>query len=183
MLSWADPELAPLAAHAPASWRRRAAHLDPDLTAAVPTYGDNCRTAGRAFSLRRARPGDLIVFCARLVDRERRPGFHLVGKLLVEEVLSDVVADPGPGWWDGNAHLRRARATGRWDSFWVFRGGAGSGLCPRARPFRLEEALKLLGPWEQLPHRTVLQAIASHTRAVRRLEGPREELLRMLVGD
>src|SRR5579864_6703862 len=80
----------------PAAWETRAAHLDPDLTAATPTYGDNCRTAGRGFSLRRAEPGDLIAFVARLKDATGTATFRLVGRLDVDEVLPDVTKDPGP---------------------------------------------------------------------------------------
>src|SRR5205814_5729289 len=50
----------------PGAWGDLAVHVDPDLEGDPPTYGDNCRTAGRAFSLRRAQPGDTIVFVARL---------------------------------------------------------------------------------------------------------------------
>src|SRR5262249_7286504 len=50
----------------PEVWDDRAVHIDPDLDGNPPTYGDNCRTAGRAFSLRRACPGDTILFMARL---------------------------------------------------------------------------------------------------------------------
>src|SRR5947208_12108138 len=65
-LPWRPPMLrfADLAGTVPSSWRERAAHLDPDLTATVPTYGDNCRLAGRAYALRRAQPDDVIVFMA-----------------------------------------------------------------------------------------------------------------------
>src|SRR6516164_4056860 len=50
----------------PDVWGDRPVHLDPDLEGDPPTYGDNCRRAGRAFSLRQASPGDVIVFIARL---------------------------------------------------------------------------------------------------------------------
>src|SRR5207244_13299607 len=58
---WAPPML-----RLPGIWAGRAVHLDPDLAGRPPTYGDNCRTAGRAFSLRQALPGDAICFLARL---------------------------------------------------------------------------------------------------------------------
>ena len=53
----------------PEVWGDRPVHLDPDLDCDTPTYGDNCRTAGRAYSLRRAEPGDTIFFVARLHPR------------------------------------------------------------------------------------------------------------------
>ena len=163
----------------PATWSTRAAHLDPDLNGATPTYGDNCRTAGRAYSLRRAKPGDLIVFVARLEDEDRVPRFCLVGCLDVEEVLADVQADPGKGWWDANAHVRRARAHGSWNSFWVFRGGPSSRALDRAVQFGRSEAAAVFGDgWLWRAYRTELQTIGSYTRAVRRVEGNGEAWLR-----
>ena len=165
--------------HAPASWLDRPVHLDPDLAGpTAPTYGDNCRRAGRAFSLRRAAPGDLIVFVARLHPSTGPPAFHLVGCLDVVDVLEDAVADPGPGWWDGNAHVRRARARDRWDEFWVFRGGGQSRLLPRAVEFGPVAAHGVFGAWDWPARRSELQTIGSHTRAVRRVEGAGEEWLR-----
>lgn len=177
MLRLAD--LPHLAAGAPLAWRERAIHLDPDLWSATPTYGDNCRRAGRAFSLRRAETGDLIVFLARLQPEARPAAFHLVGALEIEEALEDVTSDPGSGWWDANAHVRHARATGTWDSFWVFKGSPESRELQRAVPFGRREMAAVFGDginWP--PHRSELQTIGSHTRAVRRIEGPGEEWLR-----
>ena len=160
-------------------WRDKAVHLDPDFTSTPATYGDNCRRAGRAFSLRRAQRGDLIVFVARLLNH--RPGFHLVGSLEIEDVLRDVTQDPGNGWWDQNAHVRRARATNTWDCFWVFKGTQDSKLFTRARPFTRKELTALLGDDLRWPaHRTELQTIGSYTRAVRRIEGAGEEWLRSI---
>ena len=160
-------------------WRGRAVHLDPDFTTTPATYGDNCRRAGRAFSLRRAQEGDLIVFLARLVNH--RPGFYLVGSLEIEDVLADVAEDPGDGWWDGNAHVRRARATGSWDCFWVFKASPNSRLFDRAASFAREELTTVLGNGLRWPaHRTELQTIGSYTRAVRRIDGAGEEWLRSI---
>jgi hypothetical protein len=173
---WAPPML-----RLPEVWGERAVHLDPDLAGEPPTYGDNCRTAGRAFSLRLAVPGDLICFLARLKPETGPPSFHLVGVLRLREVAADLTSDPGPGWWDANAHLRRARAGASWNSFWVFRGGQGTRLLPRAVPFRRLEAEATLGPglcWRA--HRSEQQTIGSYTRAVRRLIGAREAQLRRL---
>ncbi len=159
----------------PATWGNRAAHLDPDLAGAIPTYGDNCRDAGRAFSLRRAQPGDLIVFLARL----HPPTFALVGCLAIDDIRADVKKDPGPGWWDNNAHVRRARGHGQWNSFWVFRGAPGSRLLERARPFGRDQAEQIFGTgWQWRTNRTELQTIGSYTRAVRRIEGDGEKWLR-----
>ena len=171
-----------LAGHAPAAWKDRAVHLDPDLWATPPTYGDNCRRAGRAFSLRRAAAGDLIVFLARLHPENAAPGFHLVGCLYVADALTDVASDPGPGWWDRNAHVRRARASGRWDSFWVFKGTPGrSRAFTKASRFARHEAEAVFGAgWRWPATRTELQTIGSYTRAVRRIEGHGEEWLRTI---
>jgi hypothetical protein len=165
-------DLPEIAEHAPESLRRIAVHLDPDLRSKTPTYGDNCRRAARAYALRKAVPGDRIVFLARLHPKAAPGAFYLVGELVIAEILADVTAEPGPGWWDGNAHLRRARATGDWDSFWVFRGGPGSGFYPKARPFRREEVETLFAePWRWRENRSELQTIGSYTRTIRRLPG------------
>jgi hypothetical protein len=185
-LPWRPPmlrlsDLPRLYRHAPRSWSDRAVHLDPHLTNGVPTYGDNCRRAGRAFSLRRAQAGDLMVFIARLQASGGPAGFHLVGCLVVDDAIKDVIRDPGTGWWDGNAHIRRARATDNWDSFWVFRGGRQSCLFERAIPFRRQETEALFGKTCNWPaHRTELQTIGSYTRSVRRIEGGGEEWLRTI---
>ena len=170
-MKWRPPmlrlrDLPEIAEVAPETLGRVAVHLDPDFRSGTPTYGDNCRRAARAFALRRAAPGDRIVFLARLHPRGAPPSFHLVGELVVEEVLADVVADPGSGWWDGNAHVRRARATGEWDSFWVFKGAPGSGWYETARPFGREEIDRLMAvSWRD--SRTELQTIGSYTRTIR----------------
>lgn len=174
-------DLPGLTDHAPSAWRQRAVHLDPDLCGSRPSYGDNCRRAGRAFSLRRAVPGDVIVFVARLVPADRPAAFYLAGSLCVEDVLADVTSDPGPGWWDDNAHVRRARALGTWDSFWVFKGGRGTHLLDRARRFGRREAATVFGNgWFWRTDRTEMQTIASYTRAVRRVEGDGERWLRTI---
>ena len=170
MRTLADPDLADLAALAPARWRSKAVHLDPDFRSDPPTYGDNCRTAGRAFNLRRAQPGDTIWFVARLhAASDGAARLHLVGRLEVEELLADVTSDPGPGWWDRNAHVLRGRATRSWNSFWVFRGALDSGWLPSPPPLTRPLLEQLFGTWEWPAHATEQQVIAWHTRAVRRI--------------
>jgi hypothetical protein len=167
----------------PEVWGDRAVHLDPDLDADPPTYGDNCRSAGRAFSLRRAEAGDVIYFVARLhPDTGAAPGFFLVGELAVAEVKPDLTTDPGAGWWDGNAHVRRARASGCWDSFWVFRGDGRSRFFDRAVRFDRAQADHVFSrTWNWRDDRSELQTIGSYTRAVRRLTGTGERRLRELA--
>ena len=175
-------DIAGLAPLAPATWLNRAVHLDPDLSAPTPTYGDNCRRAGRAFSLRRAVSGDLIVFLARLQPSSAAPQFHLVGCLEIDDALVDVTSDPGHGWWDGNAHVRRGRANAKWDSFWVFKGTPhGSRMFDRSHRCARDEAEKIFGPnWVWRSSRSELQTIGSYTRAVRRVDGRGEEWLRTI---
>src|SRR5260370_23236477 len=98
---WAPPmlrlgDISGLAAHAPAAWRERAVHLDPDFSEPTPTYGDNCRPSGRAFSLRRAASGGLIAVLARLHPPRGPPGFHVLGGVAVCAVLADSTSDPAP---------------------------------------------------------------------------------------
>ena len=164
-IPWAPPML-----RLPPVWGERAVHLDPDLTSRCPTYGDNCRMAPRAFALRAAKSSDQIHFLARLTPNHGQAGFYIVGKLVIEDEIEDVHAEPGPGWWDGNAHVRRARATGVWDRFWVFKGGPGSGLYRRARPFARKQADRAFGrTWLWRTNRSELQTIGSYTRTIRRL--------------
>jgi hypothetical protein len=172
------PHVAP---NVPPRWLETPVHHDPDLTSTHPTYGDNCRRAARAYSLRQASAGDSIHFVASLHDGTRA-AFHLVGVLQIAEILADVEHDPGPGWWDANAHIRRARATGRWDCFWVFRGGSGSRLHRKAIPFNRPQAESIFdAAWQWPSHRTEMQTLASHTRAIRRLDGTAEVALEALA--
>jgi hypothetical protein len=110
------------------------------------------------------------------------PGFFLVGSLSIAEVKPDLREDPGPGWWDGNAHVRRSRVSGSWDSFWVFRGDGRSRLFDRALPFGRREADTVFAhAWRWPDDRTDLQTIGSYTRAVRRLTGSAERRLHDLL--
>ena len=132
--------------------------------------------------MRKAAPGDTIVFIARLTDPSGIPGFYLVGRLEVGAVLPEVASDPGPGWWDANAHVRRGRALGRWDRFTVFAGGPGSGLLAKAARFGRTQAKAVFGPGWEWGAQTDLQVIGAHTRSVRRLEGPAASRLLALAG-
>jgi hypothetical protein len=121
----------------------------------------------------------LLVFLARLQPVGKPAGFYLVGALEIDDVIQDVDRDPGPGWWDGNAHVRRARAHDHWDRFWVFRGSRNTRAFDRAVPFGRAQLDALLGEALRWPsHRTELQTIGSYTRAVRRVGGAGEEWLR-----
>jgi putative DNA base modification enzyme with NMAD domain len=169
MRSLSDPDLEDLGRLVPPGWRSKAVHLDPDFRSTTPTYGDNCRTAGRAFNLRRAEAGDVIWFVARLHDQHQCAALHVVGKLEICRILRDVTEDPGPGWWDANAHVRRGRATDTWNSFWVFEGTKESGWLPVAIKVMRPTLEALFGLWDWPARATEQQVIAWHTRAVRRI--------------
>jgi hypothetical protein len=176
MLRYSD--IPALASQVPAAWRSRVTHADPDFYSKVVTYGDNCERIPRAFALRRAQSGDIIVFIARLINQDGQAGFYLVGRLEIAAILKGVNGDPGPGWWDSNAHVRRGRALGRWDAFSVFEGNANSGLLAQAVPFGRAQAEAVFGSaWDWSPSQTTLQVIGSHTRSVRRLEAKAAQTL------
>ena len=143
-------------------------HYDPEFE--TNTYGDNCAWAPRAAALKACREGDVIAFIARLVGCGG-PVFALVGLLAIEAVLRDVTAEPDAATmtrFGANAHVRRAK----WDGFWVFAGGHGSRLFPRAVVIGREEAELLFrdrtgAAWSWPAHRTELQTIGSYTRSCR----------------
>ncbi len=148
-----------------------ATHYDPDFERL--TFGDNVGWAPRAAALKGCRPGDWIFFIARLVGQQG-PVFALVGGLHLEGTLTE-----GPRY-EANAHVRRARATGVWDGFWVFAGGPASGLFRRALIVRREEAELLFRNrsgerWLWRQDRTVLQTIGSYTRSCRCIIDPAQD--------
>jgi hypothetical protein len=151
----------------------RTTHYDPEFE--THTYGDNCGWAPRAAALKSCREGDWIFFIARLIGAAG-PLFAVVGGLAVEAVLRDVRRQPSAtklARFGANAHVRRGLADpSYWDGFWVFAGGPGSGLFPRALVIGRAEAELLFrdrtgGPWEWRPGRTDLQTIGSYTRSCR----------------
>src|SRR5260370_29851161 len=79
-----------------------------------------------------------------------------------------MTADPGPGWWDCNAHVRRARASGRWDSFWVFKGAAEKTRAfAKALRFARDEAESVFGRgWQWRASPTALQTNCPRTRGL-----------------
>ncbi|MDE3078082.1 MAG: hypothetical protein KGJ86_21875 [Chloroflexota bacterium] len=150
-----------------------ATHHDPEFESL--TYGDNCARAARAAALKGCRPGDWIVFLARLVG-EAGAVFALVGLLEVESILRDVRARPEPGAmarYSRNAHIRRALADERfWDGFWVFAGTPRSRMFTRAVVVGRPEAELLFrdrdgAAWNWRPGRSDLQTIGSYTRTCR----------------
>src|SRR5260370_40194046 len=98
---WAPPmlrldDISGLAVHAPAAWRERTVHLDPDFSGPTPTYADNCRRAGRAFTLRRAASGGLIAFLARLHPPRGPAGVYVVRAPGVDGRAAPLLFDPPP---------------------------------------------------------------------------------------
>jgi hypothetical protein len=147
-------------------------HYDPEFESL--TYGDNCGWAPRAAALRSARPGDALLFIARLVRiGSGEPVFGLVGLLEVESVRPNVRSCPPDARLRGNAHVRRALADPRyWDGFWLFAGTPRSGLFPRAALVGRAEAELLFrdkdgAPWQWRDGRSELQTIGSYTRSCR----------------
>lgn len=155
------------------------AHYDPEFE--TLTYGDNCQRSPRAASLRHMRPGDLLLFLARLAERLDggrwgSHGFYLVGFLEVVEVLREIAGRPSDAIlrrFAANAHVRRGLSdSSLWDGFWVFRGSARSRRFRRAVPVTRDVATRLFraadgAPWRWDDGRTELQVIGSYTRSCR----------------
>jgi hypothetical protein len=174
----------PLARYLPAGYLDRPAHHDPEFV--TPSYGDNCWRAARAAALRGARPGDWIVFLARLCGYREGTfagpaGFYLVGALEVAAQLGPVrgpLAARERARFAANAHVRRAEANPRfYDGFCVFRGTRRSRRFERAVPFPRALAAALLrdargAPWVWPDHRSELQVIGSYTRTIRAVHDP-----------
>jgi hypothetical protein len=158
------------------------AHSDPEFE--TFTYGDNCETSSRGAALKGLRPGDRLVFLARLErwDQGRatgRFGFYLVGFLEIARtdwLLRGVRARPSRATLSPflrNAHVRRGLSDeALWDGYWVFRGSQRSrrfraavpvtrALCERV--FRAADG----SPWRWDGHRSQLQVIGSYTRTCR----------------
>jgi hypothetical protein len=178
-----------LRVYLPRRWWDWACHADPEFH--TNTYGDDCDTAPRGAALKSMEPGDHIFFIARLVlqanggagSRPGQPGFYLIGYLEVAQVLASVRQPPGAremAVFGNNAHVRRALAdTGRWDSFWVFKGSAASRRFQRAVPVTQDLAQAVFrdaagAPWRWDRGRSVLQTIGSYTRSCRCVIDPRQ---------
>jgi hypothetical protein len=176
--SWNRPG-ATLSEWVPGRYRELAAHYDPEF--GTVTYGDNCERAARAYALKSARPGDVVLFLARLRQHDGRSfcgphGFYLTGLIEIESVLESVRAAPSAHEmrrYGANAHVRKGlNGAHHWDGFWVFGGSERSERFDRAVPvdralcdavFRTASG----GRWEWPAHRTELQVIGSYTRTCR----------------
>ena len=160
------------------------AHNDPEFE--TFTYGDNCATSPRAAALRRLKPGDHLLFLARLErwtggSGTGEYGFYLVGVLEIEELLSDVTARPDEATldrFDANAHVRRGLSDPElWDLFWVFRGSGRSRRFRKGVPVNRGGASRIFTaadgrPWRWDRGRSDLQVIGSYTRSCRCIIDP-----------
>ncbi|MDE2765373.1 MAG: hypothetical protein OXI25_02935, partial [Chloroflexota bacterium] len=154
-------------------------HYDPEFE--TFTYGDMCDENARASGLRGLRRGDALLFLVRMErwreDRRTKEfGFYLIGGLRVDWVLGGVteaLTGQDAERAATNAHVRKARADGDWNGFWVF-GGSPSlsrrferavpvdrGLCEQV--FRDASG----NPWRWPPGKSCLSVIGSYTRTCR----------------
>ncbi len=157
-------------------------HNDPEFE--TFTYGDDCGVNPRAAALKQARPGDVLLFVARLVRYEsgrftKEAGFYFVGYIRIEDMLQDVRKFPfGKALvaFGHNAHIRRAiyHQKTALNGFSVFKGSAaGSKRLQRAVPLTRALAEDLFRdargkPWLwEKNGRSDLQTIGSYTRSVR----------------
>lgn len=163
----------------PGRYRDIATHFDPEFI--TRTYGDNCERAARAYALKKASPGDLIFFLARLKTHDEpdpagQLGFYLVGFIEVDDILPNVRAMPTAEElqrFGANAHVRKGlNDDANWDGFWVFGGSERSVRFNRAVPVDrkfCDEVLRTANgeQFEWPSHRTELQVIGSYTRTCR----------------
>ena len=143
-----------------------ACHNDPDLEAF--TYGDN-PGVGRSGGLKGLRPGDVLLFLARLEHHKdgRRTGdagFYLVGGLWVD--YADFVTSNSRRFAN-NAHARRGDA-----EFLGVAGSERSRRFKRAVPITREICDKAFrdkdgNPWTWGNGKTDLGRIGSYTRSIR----------------
>jgi hypothetical protein len=176
--SWKNPSQN-LSEWIPERYRDMATHFDPEFI--THTYGDNCERAARAYALKKAMPGDLIFFLARLKAHDEpdpavQLGFYLVGFIEVEDILPNVRSKPSPAQlqrFGANAHVRKGlNDDAHWDGFWIFGGSERSVRFNRAVPVDrnfCDAVLKTANEekFEWPGHRTELQVIGSYTRTCR----------------
>ena len=163
-----------------------AAHYDPEFD--TLTYGDNCERGARAVALKKASPGDLILFLARLQpysghEPQGEAAFFLIGMLEIESILASVHERPSPeelARFGGNAHVLKGRNDPKnWDGFWVFAGTPRSSRFERAVPFDralCDDVMRTADgePWRWDGVRSELQVIGSYTRTVRAVLAPEQ---------
>ena len=158
------------------------AHNDPEFE--TFTYGDNCETSSRGAALKKLRPGDRLVFLARLERWHQgratgQFGFYLVGFLEIagdDWALENVQKRPSRTTlapFLRNAHVRRGLSDAAlWDGYWVFRGSERSRRFLAAVPVTRELCEKVFraadgSPWRWDGARSELQVIGSYTRTCR----------------
>src|SRR5215831_13213019 len=77
----------------PEVWDDRAVHIDPDLDGNPPTYGDNCRTAGRA----RGTPSYSWLVCTPPAGRRPASSWLALCSSLRSNRTSGMTLDQGGG--------------------------------------------------------------------------------------
>ncbi len=163
-----------------------AAHYDPEFDSL--TYGDNCERGARAVALKKASPGDLILFLARLqpwdgTGSQGEAAFFLVGMLEIESILPAVYDRPSDeqlARFGANAHVRKGlNNPANWDGFWVFAGTPQTVRFERAAAFGrklCDEVMRTADgkPWRWDGPRSELQVIGSYTRTCRAILSPEQ---------
>lgn len=168
----------------PPKYREWRAHDDPEFE--TYTYGDHPQTSRKAALLKRARPGDHLLFLVRLVrwhDDDLRWGeaaFYIIADLVLEEVVWDVRTGTPKDevrTLARNAHVRRLDTSLGEPGTAVFRGSSDSRLL--TRPLRFDRGLadRVMRaangqPWDWKPGRSELSTIGSYTRSVRMIDDP-----------
>ena len=168
-----------LTRYLPERYAGYACHYDPEFE--TFTYGDMCDENARASGLRGLGRGDALLFVVRMERwregrRTKEFGFYLIGGLRVDWMLrgvTEALTGRDAERAAANAHVRKARADGDWNGFWVFGGSPSlSRRFERAVPVNRALCEQVFrdargDPWQWPSHRSELAVIGSYTRACR----------------
>jgi len=152
-------------------------HNDPDLWNGV--YGDLPHSSPRAAALRRARPGDYLLFFARLRAFHAngfrgKAGFYFIGGWRIERILDirENTQFPKSKGVPENPHVRK-HLKGSRQRFSLFLAGTKPvRLAPPIRMDRplLERILPESRMWNWTSGRSPLQTMGSYLRTVRAID-------------
>ncbi len=163
-------------------------HNDPDLGRGV--YGDLPDSSPRAFSLRKAKHGDGMLFFARLTPfNEGRfsgeAGFYLIGGWVIDKILSkeELVRLPLCQRVLDNPHVRKLKV-GKKDNFILYLAKEKSYRFEH--PIRMDrgflaEALPESNLWTWDSCRSSLQIIGSHLRTIKCVKSRSHRILTKLI--